>query len=67
MVLCYNPHSPYIGTFVEEIDRLLVKYTKLYKHICLLGDFNAPDIKWDDFPHSKNKDQNPFCEMLDSF
>ena len=27
VVLCYNPHSRYIGTFVEEIDRLLVKYT----------------------------------------
>ena len=67
LVLCYTPHPRHIGTFVEEIDRLLVKYTKLYNHICLLGDFNAPDIKWDNSPLSKNKDQNLICEMLDSF
>ena len=67
LALCHNPHPRHIGTFVEEIDRLLVKYTKLYNHICWLGDFNAPDIKWDNSPLSKSKDQNLFCEMLDSF
>ena len=45
-ILCYRLPSSYITGFVQDLETILDKSTKLYIKYCLLGDFNLPGIKW---------------------
>ena len=65
-ILCYRPPSSSITGFVQDLETILDKSTKLYNKFCLLGDFNLPGIKWGNLPLSSKRDESRFCELVDT-
>ena len=46
-VLCYRPPRSHKTDFVNGLRNFVLAEHKNLKHICILGDFNFPDIPWE--------------------
>ncbi|ELU10884.1 hypothetical protein CAPTEDRAFT_199384 [Capitella teleta] len=46
IILVYRPPSSDCATFTSLLDETLCKVSAEYSNICLLGDFNMPNIDW---------------------
>ncbi|ELU01764.1 hypothetical protein CAPTEDRAFT_189822 [Capitella teleta] len=46
IILVYRPPSSDCATFTSLLDETLCKVSTEYSNICLLGDFNMPNIDW---------------------
>ncbi|ELU06174.1 hypothetical protein CAPTEDRAFT_191013, partial [Capitella teleta] len=46
IILVYRPPSSDCATFTSLLDEALCKVSAEYSNICLLGDFNMPNIDW---------------------
>ena len=46
LVLCYRPPSSDRAAFNASLELTLDRVCSLYRHVCLIGDFNIPEIDW---------------------
>lgn len=46
LVLCYRPPSSDRNAFNNSLEQTLDMVSSQYQHVCLLGDFNLPEINW---------------------
>ena len=47
-IVAYNPHSATAESFFIKLNEVLVNISKKYDLIFVSGDFNCPQIKWND-------------------
>ena len=48
MVLCYRPPSSDRNAFNVSLELTLDMVSSQYQHVCILGNFNLPEINWRD-------------------
>jgi hypothetical protein len=60
-ILCYRPPADNTNDFTECLYDLLLTEHNKYDSICLIGDFNFPNIIWTDH------DYHGFCEIEKEF
>ena len=62
IILVYRPPSSPLSDFDDIITKtreFILSLPAPLPNIILIGDFNMPEVSWDD-PHA----YNPFCEVL---
>ena len=69
MIVCYNPPD---GTdrmgFVFALRNVLELCDQNFNHLCVLGDFNFPNIDWDTVScNSDNAETREFCDVVNEF
>jgi hypothetical protein len=67
IVLCYRPPNFDKSTFTQFLDEILCKVNNKYKHVCVLGDFNMSDMKWDDHISTLCPNGVNFMHVVDSY
>ena len=66
MILCYRPPNADKDTFTQCLDDILSKVTKCYSHVCVLGDFNLPDINWSTSSINLCAGDSNFVDVIDT-
>ena len=46
-------------------SNVLVTYATMQKLVCLIGDFNLPELNWKDYSHPMNEIYNLFTNFID--
>ncbi|ELU15994.1 hypothetical protein CAPTEDRAFT_214982 [Capitella teleta] len=46
LILVYRPPSTYIVSFINMLNETLIKVSNEFSYVCLIGDFNMPNIDW---------------------
>ena len=67
IVLCYRPPCFDKMNFVQEINATLARVSMQYQHICMLGDFNFPNIDWSSVNNSNSSAEAMFVDLMDSY
>ena len=68
IILLYRPPSSDLACFSRTKENMLVKESKQYEIICMLGDFNIPSVNWKSELHSSNiTSQSMFCDVINQF
>ena len=68
IILLYRPPSSDPACFSPTIENMLVKASKQYERICMLGDFNIPSVNWKSELYSSNiTSQSMFCDVINQF
>jgi exonuclease III len=52
-ILCYRPPRSGIDEFVSNLNVIITSVQKSYEKVCILGDFNFPDLKWNETDYDK--------------
>ena len=65
-ILCYRPPGYDKSLFVQYLDATLCKVYKEYVHVCVLGDFNMPDINWSGCDLAESQADNSFVNTVNS-
>ena len=64
-LLLYRPPSSDLACFSRTIENMLVKASKQYERICMLGDFIIPSVNWKSELYSSNiTSQSMFCDVI---
>ena len=66
-VTCYNPPSASVSNFNSQLDNILASAAQIYTKVCVLGDFNMPDVQWSDCPSSNSIEQSNFCDTINTY
>ncbi len=66
---CYKPPNADNNVFIKNLNLVLSEAANKFSKICLLGDFNFPNIKWHDdgTPEPKSHHDISFCDALKNF
>jgi hypothetical protein len=68
LVCCYRSPSETISDFVTELRDILQSNSVKYNGMCIIGDFNLPNIIWNDcWGSSINTNENLFLELCSEF
>ena len=68
IILLYRSPSSDLACFSRTIENMLVKASKQYERICMLGDFNIPSVNWKSELYSSNiTSQSMFCDVINQF
>ena len=68
IILLYRPPSSDPLCFSRTVENILVKASKQYERICMLGDFNIPSVNWKSELYSSNiTSQSMFCDVINQF
>ncbi|ELT99401.1 hypothetical protein CAPTEDRAFT_189684, partial [Capitella teleta] len=46
LILVYRPPSSDIVSFINMLNETLIKASNEFSYVCLIGDFNMPNIDW---------------------
>ncbi|ELU18234.1 hypothetical protein CAPTEDRAFT_218046, partial [Capitella teleta] len=46
LILVYRPPSSDIVSFINMLNETLIKVSNEFSYVCLIGDFNMPNIDW---------------------
>ncbi|ELU15348.1 hypothetical protein CAPTEDRAFT_193561 [Capitella teleta] len=66
IILVYRPPSSDCATFTFLLDETLCKVSAEYSNICLLGDFNMPNIDWHALDIVSSTPDATFIQMTQS-
>ncbi len=55
-----------MATFSKSVKDALARVTREYEYICLLGDFNLPQLRWDGSSPPGGQ-AGEFCDTIESF
>jgi hypothetical protein len=67
-IICYRSPSTPVNEFVKELHIVLLKITKEYNRVCMMGDFNFPGIQWQDYiGQGTTHDEDVFLDFLSEF
>lgn len=67
IILCYRPPNTDKSVFIQDVDVTLAKVAERFKHICVLGDFNFPNIRWSGTYANLSSVDMSFIETMDSY
>ena len=67
-IVCYRPPGPDVKDFVTHLNDVFRSVQLTYDKICILGDFNFPDLKWDESNYNHINDYNTlFLDFIEHF
>ena len=68
VVLCYRPPNNDLNVFNRLIEQCLFNISREFSQICLLGDFNLPNINWQQPSNCiRNGSTSDFIQLMYSY
>ena len=66
IVLCYRPPSSDRPAFNTCLEQTLDRVSSIYRHVCVLGDFNMPEIDWRQPLNNISPSDSDFIRIIQS-